>query len=235
MRRKSWSWRLAAFTTLFPTNPTVPPSCRVSCTPTARPARLYHQAWHQSTRHRSDPLDAAAARHAEHWFRFLGDFEHDPPHPATQKVWGRDIHVPRASGRACHFTFDELLGRATGAADYIELMHSYAAGYWSVGLAVAWWHRNDIQKHLAQAPPDPQPPFFPPTIKIEPVLSSSGQAVRITATADPRYRSAVEVSTDFANWSVLKEFVGSAERFGGLDADGDGFITVEESGPAAAD
>jgi len=73
------------------------------------------------------PLDAAAARHVEHWFRFLGDFEHDPPHPTTQKVWGRDLAVPRASGRACHFTFDELLGSATGAADYIELMHSYNA------------------------------------------------------------------------------------------------------------
>lgn len=73
------------------------------------------------------PLDAAAKGHAEHWFRFLGDFTKDPPHPATHKVWGRDIDVPRASGRACHFTFQELLGKATGAADYIELMRSYDA------------------------------------------------------------------------------------------------------------
>ena len=71
------------------------------------------------------PLDAAANRHAEHWFRFLGDFEEDPPHHTTQHVWGRDINVPRASGKACWFTFDELIGRATGAADYLELVRSY--------------------------------------------------------------------------------------------------------------
>jgi len=73
------------------------------------------------------PIDAAASRHAEHWFKFLGDFENDPPHRATQTVWGRDIEVPRASGTACHFTFNELLGKATGAADYIELVRSYEA------------------------------------------------------------------------------------------------------------
>lgn len=73
------------------------------------------------------PLDAAAERHAEHWFRFLGDFDNDPPHAAVHQVWGRDIAVPRASGRACHFTFKQLLGKATSAADYIELMRSYDA------------------------------------------------------------------------------------------------------------
>nr|OQO18228.1 hypothetical protein B0A51_15462 [Rachicladosporium sp. CCFEE 5018] len=73
------------------------------------------------------PLDAAANRHAEHWFRFLGDFDHDPPHHSVKKVWGRDVEVPRASGQACRFTFDELLGRATGAADYIELTRNYHA------------------------------------------------------------------------------------------------------------
>lgn len=71
------------------------------------------------------PIDGAAQRHAEHWFKFLGDFENDPPHRATQTVWGREIEVPRASGTACHFTFNELLGKATGAADYIELVRSY--------------------------------------------------------------------------------------------------------------
>jgi len=73
------------------------------------------------------PLDKAATSHAERWFRFLGDFEHDPPHPAVQHVWGRDILVPRASGKAAMFTFDEIIGRATGAADYLELMRSYEA------------------------------------------------------------------------------------------------------------
>lgn len=73
------------------------------------------------------PLDASAEQHAEHWFRFLGDVEHDPPHPAKHQVWGRDIIVPKASGRAAWFSFSELLGRATGAADYIELMRNYDA------------------------------------------------------------------------------------------------------------
>ncbi|KAK4499517.1 hypothetical protein PRZ48_010032 [Zasmidium cellare] len=73
------------------------------------------------------PLDAAAKRHAEHWFKFLGDFEHDPPHKAIQHVWGRDIEVPRASGKACWFTFNELIGSATGAADYLELVRHYDA------------------------------------------------------------------------------------------------------------
>ncbi|KAF2403497.1 mitochondrial ATPase [Trichodelitschia bisporula] len=73
------------------------------------------------------PLNNAAKTHAEKWFRFLGDFEGDPPHTATHKVWGREIHVPRASGKAAMFSFDELIGRATGAADYLELMRSYEA------------------------------------------------------------------------------------------------------------
>lgn len=73
------------------------------------------------------PLDKAAVSHAERWFKFLGDFEHDPPHKATHQVWGRDIEVPKASGKAAMFTFKELIGRATGAADYLELMRSYDA------------------------------------------------------------------------------------------------------------
>lgn len=73
------------------------------------------------------PLDKAAVSHAEKWFRFLGDFENDPPHKATHMVWGRKINVPKASGKAAMFTFDELIGKATGAADYLELMRSYEA------------------------------------------------------------------------------------------------------------
>ena len=71
------------------------------------------------------PLDKAAISHAEKWFRFLGDPENDPPHPAKHHIWGREIEVPRASGTAAMFTFDELIGRATGAADYLELARSY--------------------------------------------------------------------------------------------------------------
>ncbi|KAB5572165.1 ATPase, AFG1-like protein [Coniochaeta sp. 2T2.1] len=73
------------------------------------------------------PLDAHAASHAEKWFRFLGDPEEPEPHPEVQKVWGREIHVPRVSGRCAWFTFDELIGKPTSAADYIELMRSYDA------------------------------------------------------------------------------------------------------------
>jgi len=73
------------------------------------------------------PLDAAAKRHAEHWFQFLGDFKDDPPHKASHQVWGREIAVTRASGRACWFTFQELMGKATGAADYLELVRNYDA------------------------------------------------------------------------------------------------------------
>ncbi|KAJ8128446.1 hypothetical protein O1611_g5188 [Lasiodiplodia mahajangana] len=73
------------------------------------------------------PLDSHAASHIEKWLRFLGDPENPEPHPEVQKVWGREIHVPRVSGRCAWFTFQELIGRATGAADYLELMRSYDA------------------------------------------------------------------------------------------------------------
>jgi protein AFG1 len=73
------------------------------------------------------PLDAHAASHAEKWFRFLGDPDEPEPHPEVQRVWGREIRVPRVSGRCAWFTFDELIGRPTSAADYIELMRSYDA------------------------------------------------------------------------------------------------------------
>ena len=73
------------------------------------------------------PLDKAASTHADKWFRFLGDFDKDPPHKAELHVWGRDIEVPRASGDAAMFTFDELLGRALGPADYLELTRAYHA------------------------------------------------------------------------------------------------------------
>jgi protein AFG1 len=73
------------------------------------------------------PLDKAAKSHADKWFQFFGDFEHDPPHQSTQTVWGREIQVPKVSGKAAMFTFDEIIGKATGAADYIELMKHYEA------------------------------------------------------------------------------------------------------------
>ncbi|KAF2259861.1 mitochondrial ATPase [Lojkania enalia] len=73
------------------------------------------------------PLDETAYTHAERWFRFLGDYENDPPHRAIHHVWGREIEVPKASGKCAWFTFDEIIRRATGAADYLELMRHYDA------------------------------------------------------------------------------------------------------------
>lgn len=72
------------------------------------------------------PLGADATQHAERWFQFLGDPK-DPPHPETQEVWGRAIHVPKASGKAAWFGFQQLIGTATGAADYLELVRNYEA------------------------------------------------------------------------------------------------------------
>ncbi|KAJ5543109.1 hypothetical protein N7535_005538 [Penicillium sp. DV-2018c] len=79
------------------------------------PAAVYHQ-----------PLGEDAQRHAQKWFEYLGD-PNDPPHTATQVVWGREIKVPRASGKAAQFTFQQLIGSATGAADYLELVRHYDA------------------------------------------------------------------------------------------------------------
>ncbi|KAL2278626.1 hypothetical protein FJTKL_14344 [Diaporthe vaccinii] len=73
------------------------------------------------------PLDAHAADHAEKWFRFLGDPEATEPHSEVQHVWGREIFVPRVSGRCAWFTFDELIKEPKSAADFIELTRSYDA------------------------------------------------------------------------------------------------------------
>lgn len=73
------------------------------------------------------PLDVAAKSHVDKWYRFLGRFDEDPPHQEKQHVWGREIKIPSVSGSCACFTFQELIGRATGAADYLELMRSYDA------------------------------------------------------------------------------------------------------------
>lgn len=73
------------------------------------------------------PLDAHSTSHAEKWFRFLGDPEQSEVRSEEQMVWGRKIIVPKVSGTAAWFTFDELIGKATGAADYIELCRVYDA------------------------------------------------------------------------------------------------------------
>jgi predicted ATPase len=72
-------------------------------------------------------LNQAAVRHAEQWFTFFGDLEHDPPHSTTHTVWGREVFVPKASGKAAMFNFNELIGQATSSADYLELVRNYEA------------------------------------------------------------------------------------------------------------
>ncbi|KAL2754464.1 hypothetical protein ACRALDRAFT_1032158 [Sodiomyces alcalophilus JCM 7366] len=75
------------------------------------------------------PLDKDANPHAEKWFYYLGDPEDagKPPRSETQMIWGREIHVPRVSGRCAWFTFDELIGQPTSAADFLELVRTYDA------------------------------------------------------------------------------------------------------------
>lgn len=80
------------------------------------PSDVYHTA-----------LDSHAQSHAEKWFRFLGDPDSPEPQSETQKVWGRDIFVPRVSGRCAWFTFDELIREPKSAADYLELVRHYDA------------------------------------------------------------------------------------------------------------
>lgn len=73
------------------------------------------------------PLDRSAQTHADKWFAFLGDPKRDPPHGTTISVWGREVNIPLVSGTCARFTFQELIGRATGAADYIEMMRHFHA------------------------------------------------------------------------------------------------------------
>lgn len=73
------------------------------------------------------PLDNHANSHAEKWFRFLGDPESSESHSETQQIWGRDIHVPKVSGRCAWFTFHELIVKPKSAADYLELVRHYDA------------------------------------------------------------------------------------------------------------
>ena len=73
------------------------------------------------------PLDRAAITHANKWFGYLGDPEKDRPHPQNITVWGREVTIPLVSAKCARFTFHELIGRATGAADFIEMMRSYDA------------------------------------------------------------------------------------------------------------
>ncbi|KAF3922803.1 hypothetical protein AA313_de0209789 [Arthrobotrys entomopaga] len=69
-------------------------------------------------------LNENAAAHADKWFSYLGD-PRDPPHPATKVIWGREIKIPLASGKAARFNFNDLCGKPMSAADYLELTRNY--------------------------------------------------------------------------------------------------------------
>lgn len=100
-------------------------------------------------------LGPEADAHADKWFHYLGTRSHasslehsatktidkespnyDEEHAAqkeqgvhseTQTVWGRKIHVPKVLGKCAQFSFEELIGSNTSAADYIELCARYEA------------------------------------------------------------------------------------------------------------
>jgi protein AFG1 len=93
------------------------------------------------------PLDKHAHTHAEKWFKFLGDPQQDKPRSETQHVWGRAIHVPKVSGKATMFTFDELIGSPTSAADYIELMRSYDS-FIVTGVPGMTHHQRDLARRF---------------------------------------------------------------------------------------
>ncbi|KAL7275904.1 ATPase [Rhizina undulata] len=69
-------------------------------------------------------LGPAAEAHANKWFAYLGD-PRDRPHPASHTIWGREVNVPLASGKAARFKFSEVCGSPTSAADYLELCRHY--------------------------------------------------------------------------------------------------------------
>ncbi|KAK9324749.1 AFG1-like ATPase-domain-containing protein [Lipomyces orientalis] len=72
------------------------------------------------------PLDARAKEHANTWFNYFAN-PRDPPHAATHSIWGRELHVPKASGTVAQFTFEQLCGQPMSAADYLELARNYHA------------------------------------------------------------------------------------------------------------
>lgn len=72
------------------------------------------------------PLDSGAKIHEEKWFNYFAN-PRDPPHPATHTIWGRELKVPKASGKVAQFTFEQLCGQPMSAADYLELARNYQA------------------------------------------------------------------------------------------------------------
>ncbi|KAI5301521.1 hypothetical protein KEM56_001636 [Ascosphaera pollenicola] len=152
-------------------------------------------------------LDSGADAHADKWFEYLGDIVHDPPHPAVQSVWGRDIVVPKASGRAARFTFEELLGRATGAADYLELVKHYNA-FIVTGVPAMTLDQRDLARRFITF--------------VDAVYEGKGKLVLTTAVPLPRlfltdaelkiYEAATDAANERDNAALASMRTGKAEE-----------------------
>ncbi|KAI5284997.1 hypothetical protein KEM54_000904 [Ascosphaera aggregata] len=152
-------------------------------------------------------LDSKADAHADKWFEYLGDMVHDPPHPAVQHVWGRKITVPVASGRAARFTFEELLARATGAADYLELVKHYDS-FIVTGVPAMTLDQRDLARRFITF--------------VDAVYEGKGTLVLTTAVPLPRlfltdaelklYEAATEAANDRDNAALSSMRIGSEEQ-----------------------
>lgn len=69
---------------------------------------------------------AEASKHAHKWFEYLGN-PNGSVGPRLHSIWGRKINVPEASGFAAKFSFNDICGGPTSAADYLELCKHYRA------------------------------------------------------------------------------------------------------------
>jgi protein AFG1 len=92
------------------------------------------------------PLGKSADEHAEKWFRYLSD-PNEPPSPRKHTIWGRDIKVPKASGKAAMFHFDNICGSPTSAADYLELCKHYR-GFVVTGVPRMDYRSRDLARRF---------------------------------------------------------------------------------------
>lgn len=173
------------------------------------------------------PLDAHATSHAEKWFRFLGDPESPEPHSEVQSVWGREIFVPRVSGRCAWFTFKELLGKATGAADYIELTRNYDA-FIVTDVPGMTYRERDIARRfitfldavyeahakLVLTTEKPLTQLFLSAQELEESIQKEGDATSEKPSASEAVKDAMEnMNTNIEQLKEANVFSGDEERF----------------------
>ena len=73
------------------------------------------------------PNDETATSNANHWFKYFSKEENAKPAKAVHTLWGRELVVPKACGKAAWFDFDSLCGQPLGASDYLEICRLYRA------------------------------------------------------------------------------------------------------------